>query len=74
MESKRLTNDLEDTVDGSNMRKESVSESSSRGGAGGESGNVDAGEKGRDLALGLEGLEEPVESGVVDGYTTFGLL
>lgn len=63
------TNDLEDTVDGSHVGQESVSETGTGGSTGGKTSDVNAREEGGDLALGLVQIAEPEEAVVRDGDT-----
>jgi len=60
------TDDLEDTVDGTDVRQESVTETGTGRSTGGKTGNVDAGEEGGDLGRGLVQVTEPVEALVGD--------
>jgi len=58
--------DLEDTVDGTDVGEESVSKTSASGGTGGEPSDIDAGEVGGDAGGGLVELAEPVEALIGD--------
>lgn len=60
------TDDLENGVDGANVGQESVTETSTSGGATGQTGNIVDGQVGRDLGLGLVLLAEPVEALIGD--------
>lgn len=64
------TDDLEDTVDGTDVRQESVAETSTGRSTGGQTGNVDAGQERRDPGSGLVDVGEPVEALVGDGDTS----
>lgn len=59
---RRLTDDLEDTVDSPDVRQEIVSETSAGRRALGETGNVDTGEESGDLRSGLVQVAQPVEA------------
>lgn len=59
---KRRTDDLEDTVNGTDVGQEVVSETSTGGSALGKTSNVDTGEESGDLARGLVEVAKPVEA------------
>jgi hypothetical protein len=61
------THDLEDAVDGTDVREEGVAETSAGGRASGEASDVDAGEEGGDARGGLVDVAKPLEAGVGDG-------
>ena len=63
------TDDLEDGVDGANVGQESITETSTSGGATGQTGDIVDGQVGRDLGLGLVLLAEPVEALIGDDDT-----
>ena len=56
------TDDLEDGIDGANVRQEGVAETSTSGGTTGQTSNVIDSEVSRNLGLGLVLLAEPVEA------------
>lgn len=58
--------DLEDGIDGTNVREERVTETSTGGGASGKTGNIVHGQVGGDARLGLVLLAEPVVAVVGD--------
>ena len=60
------SNTLEDTVDSSNVRQESVSETGTGRGSGGQTGNVDTSQEGGHLGFGLVQVAQPQESLVRD--------
>jgi hypothetical protein len=59
---KKRTDDLEDTVNSTDVGQEVVSETSTGGSTLGETGNVDTGEESGDLARGLVEVAKPVET------------
>ena len=63
------TDDLEDGIDGANVRQEGVTETSTSGGTTGQTSNVVDSEVSRDLGLGLVLLAEPVEAVIGDDDT-----
>lgn len=65
----KRTDTLEDTVDGTDVRQEGVTETGTGRGAGGETGNVDTCQKGRDFRFGLVRLAQPQETLVGNGDT-----
>lgn len=60
------TNDLEDSIDGANVRQEGVTKTSTGRGATGQAGNVVNCKVGGDLGLGLVLLAQPVEPRIGD--------
>ena len=64
------SNDLEDGIDGANVRQESVSETSTSGRATGQTSNIVDGQVGRDTGLGLVLLAQPVVSVIRDNDTS----
>lgn len=60
------TNDLEDGIDGTDVRQEGVTQTSTSRGTTGQTSNVVDGEVSRDLGLGLVVLAQPVEALVGD--------
>jgi len=65
----KATDDLEDGVDGANVGQERVTETSTGGGATGQTGDIVDGQVSRDLGLGLVLLAEPVEAVIGDDDT-----
>ena len=61
--------DLEDGVDGADVRQERVTQTRARGGAAGQTGNIVDGQVGGHLGLGLVVLAEPVEALIGDDDT-----
>lgn len=67
-------NDLEDGVDGTDVRQESVTETGTSGGTTSQTGDIIDSQVGRDLRLGLVVLTEPVKSFIGDNNTSlFGI-
>lgn len=65
------SDDLENTIDGTDVGQERVTETGTGRGTGGETGDIDAGEEGGDSVDGLVGFAKPVETFVGDGDTGF---
>lgn len=63
------TDDLENTVDRTDVRQEGVSETGTGGCTGGQTGNIDTRQERRDLRFGLVNIAQPVETGIGDGNT-----
>lgn len=63
------TNDLEDSIDGTDVRQESVTETGTGGGTTGQTGDIIDGQVGGNLRLGLVVLAKPVEAVIGDNDT-----
>ena len=64
-------NDLEDGIDGTDVRQESVTQTSTGGSTTGQTGDIIHGQVGGNLGLGLVVLAEPVEALIGDDDTGF---
>lgn len=65
------TNDLEDGIDGANVRQEGVTETGTGGGTAGQTGDIIDGQVGGHLGLGLVVFAQPVETLIGDDDTRF---
>lgn len=63
--------DLENGIDGTNVRQESVTQTSTSGGTTGQTGNIINRQVGGDLGLGLVVIAKPVEALIRDDHTSF---
>lgn len=65
------TDDLEDGIDGANVRQKGVTETGTGGGTAGQTGDIIDGQVGRHLRLGLVVFAQPVEPVIGDDDTGF---